>query len=44
MPASQSIKGLLSAFAYHPDLELVKWVEEGYRHLNDYDELENHPW
>lgn len=35
--------GLLSAFAYHPDLELVKWVEDGYRHLNDYDELGKSP-
>lgn len=34
---------LMSAFAYHPDLELVKWVEEGYRHLNDYDELGKSP-
>jgi hypothetical protein len=34
---------LPSAFAYHPDLELVKWVEEGYRHLNDYDELGKSP-
>jgi hypothetical protein len=30
---------LLSAFAYKPNLELVKCIEEGYRHLNDYDLL-----
>lgn len=35
--------GLLSAFAYQPDLELVKWVEDGYRHLNDYTELGESP-
>jgi hypothetical protein len=45
LAAGQAIEqgDLLSAFAYHPDLELVKWVEEGYRHLNDYDELGRSP-
>ncbi|MGE5224126.1 MAG: hypothetical protein ACM3PY_16930, partial [Omnitrophica WOR_2 bacterium] len=40
-PIDQS--GLLSAFAYKPDLELVKCIEEGYRHLHDYDELGKSP-
>jgi hypothetical protein len=30
---------LFSAFAYKPDAELVKCIEEGYRHLHDYDYL-----
>ena len=34
---------LLSAFAYKPDLELIKNVEEGYRHLHDYDQLGKSP-
>ena len=33
----------LSAFAYKPDLELVKCIEEGYRHINDYDQLGKSP-
>ncbi|OGN93908.1 MAG: hypothetical protein A2Z71_06195 [Chloroflexi bacterium RBG_13_50_21] len=31
--------GLLSVLAFKPDLELVKFVEDGYQHLNDYDQL-----
>lgn len=34
---------LLSALAYKPDLELVKCIEDGYQHLNDYDELGKSP-
>jgi len=35
--------GLLSALAYKPDLELVNCIEDGYKHLNDYDELGKSP-
>ena len=34
---------LLSAFAYKPDLEVVKCIEDGYRHLHDYDQLGKSP-
>ena len=34
---------LLSALAFKPDLELVKCVEDGFQHLNDYDELGKSP-
>jgi hypothetical protein len=34
---------LLAAFAYKPDLELVKCIEDGYRHLHDYDYLGKSP-
>ncbi len=36
-------KNLFSALTYKPDLELVKYIEEGYRHLHDYDELGKSP-
>ena len=34
---------LFSALAYKPDLELVKSIEDGYQHLNDYAELGKSP-
>jgi hypothetical protein len=45
LEASQPIDqgNLLLAFAYKPDLELVKCIEDGYRHLHDYDQLGKSP-
>jgi len=43
--ASQPIDqgGLLSALAYKPEQELIKWVEDGYQHLSDFDQLGRSP-
>lgn len=34
---------LLSVLAYKPDPEIVGYIEDGYQHLNDYDELGKSP-
>jgi hypothetical protein len=35
--------GLLSALAFKPEPELVKYIEEAFQHLSDYDELGKSP-
>jgi hypothetical protein len=35
--------GLLSALAFKPEPELVRYIEDGYQHLSNYDELGSSP-